>query len=112
MALQYFTKCVLIVDFRANDYEASGSSYSPRKATTSYRSGAFSIDHQLIMVKLYYFENQRYSKLKAQCERNESLFVDPVFPPETKSLYFSRATPPEPVEWKRPKVKSAVKLSF
>ena len=64
------------------------------------------------MVKLYYFENQRYSKLKAQCERNESLFVDPVFPPETKSLYFSRATPPEPVEWKRPKVKSALKLSL
>ena len=64
------------------------------------------------MVKLYYFENQRYSKLKAQCERNESLFVDPVFPPETKSLYFSRATPPEPVEWKRPKVKTAVKLSL
>ena len=64
------------------------------------------------MVKLYYFQNQRYSKLKAQCERNESLFVDPVFPPETKSLYFSRATPPEPVEWKRPKVKSAEELGL
>lgn len=56
------------------------------------------------MVKLYYFRNQRFSKLKAQCERDQRLFVDPEFPPETKSLFFSRATPPEPVEWKRPKV--------
>lgn len=56
------------------------------------------------MVKLYYYRNQRFSKLKAQCEKDERLFVDPEFPPETKSLYFSRATPPEPVEWKRPKV--------
>lgn len=56
------------------------------------------------MVKLHYFKNQRYSKLKGQCERDERLFVDPEFPPETKSLYFSRATPPEHVEWKRPKV--------
>ena len=56
------------------------------------------------MVKLHYFRNQRYSKLKGQCERDERLFVDPEFPPETKSLYFSRATPPEHVEWKRPKV--------
>lgn len=62
------------------------------------------------MVKLYYHRNQRFSKLKAQCEKDERLFVDPEFPPETKSLYFSRATPPEPVEWKRPKV--LVKLFF
>lgn len=55
------------------------------------------------MVKLYYFKNQRFSKLKAQCERDQRLFVDPEFPPETKSLFFSRATPPEPVDWKRPK---------
>lgn len=41
MASQYFTKCVSIVDFRANDYEASGSSYLLRKATTSQRSGPF-----------------------------------------------------------------------
>ena len=62
------------------------------------------------MVKLHYFKNQRYSKLKAQCERDERLFVDPEFPPETKSLYFSRATPPEPVEWKRPKVSLKEKM--
>lgn len=59
------------------------------------------------MVKLHYFKNQRFGKLKAQCERDERLFVDPEFPPETKSLYFSRATPPEPVDWKRPKVGSS-----
>ena len=53
---------------------------------------------------LYYFKNQRYKKLKGQCEREEGLFVDGEFKPETSSLYFSRGWPPEPVEWKRPKV--------
>ncbi|EDO34860.1 predicted protein [Nematostella vectensis] len=54
------------------------------------------------MVRLHYFANQRYSKLKAECEKNEQLFVDSVFKPETSSLYYSRSCPPEPVEWKRP----------
>ena len=62
------------------------------------------------MVKLYYHRNQRFSRLKAQCEKDERLFVDPEFPPDTKSLYFSRATPPEPVEWKRPKVSLITRL--
>jgi len=54
------------------------------------------------MVKLHYFRNQRYSKLKSQCEKEGRLFVDPEFPADNKSLFFSRS-PAEPVEWKRPK---------
>ena len=56
------------------------------------------------MVKLHYFRNQRYSKLKSQCEKEGRLFVDPEFPADNKSLFFSRS-PAEPVEWKRPKVR-------
>jgi len=53
------------------------------------------------MVKLHYFKNQRYSKLKKQCEKEERLFVDTEFPAEKKSLFFSRELP-QAVEWKRP----------
>ena len=86
-------------DLRANDYEASGTSHPSRQQDCVVQPR-----FKRNMVKLYYYRNQRFSKLKAQCEKDERLFVDPEFPPETKSLYFSRATPPEPVEWKRPKV--------
>ena len=55
------------------------------------------------MGKLHYFLNQRYSKLKSQCEKEKKLFVDPEFPAENKSLFFSRS-PTESVEWKRPQV--------
>ncbi|KAJ7355026.1 Calpain-6 [Desmophyllum pertusum] len=58
------------------------------------------------MVKLHYLKNQRYNKLKSQCEKDERLFVDTEFPADDKSLFFSRA-PPESVEWKRPKDISA-----
>ena len=54
------------------------------------------------MGKLH-FLNQRYSKLKSQCEKEKTLFVDPEFPAEKKSLFFSRS-PTESVEWKRPQV--------
>lgn len=55
------------------------------------------------MVKLNYFKNQRYSKLKSQCEKEERLFQDPEFPANDKSIFFSRA-PPEQIVWRRPKV--------
>ena len=55
------------------------------------------------MVKLHYFRNQRYDKLKSLCVKEKKLFEDPEFPPEDKSLFFSRS-PTEAVEWKRPKV--------
>lgn len=54
------------------------------------------------MVKLHYFRNQRYDKLKSLCVKEKKLFEDPEFPPEDKSLFFSRS-PTEAVEWKRPK---------
>lgn len=58
----------------------------------------------IAMVKLHYFRNQRYSKLKSQCEKDGRLFTDPEFPADDKSMFFSRS-PEEPVEWKRPKVR-------
>lgn len=54
------------------------------------------------MVKLNYFKNQRYSKLKSQCEKDERLFEDSEFPANDKSIFFSRA-PPEQIVWRRPK---------
>ena len=56
-----------------------------------------------VMVKLHYFKNQRYSKLKSQCEKEERLFEDPEFPANDNSIFFSRA-PPEQIDWRRPKV--------
>lgn len=54
------------------------------------------------MVKLHYFKNQRYSKLKSQCEKEERLFEDPEFPANDKSIFFSHA-PQEQIVWRRPK---------
>ena len=47
--------------------------------------------------KLY---NQDYGKLKQSCLSNHSLFEDPKFPPNDKSLYYSKY-PPGKFEWKR-----------
>ena len=55
------------------------------------------------MVKLHYFKNQRYSKLKSQCEKEERLFEDPEFPANDKSIFFSHA-PQKQIVWRRPKV--------
>lgn len=49
------------------------------------------------------FKNQSYSKLKKKCQTEGKLFVDPEFPPEVKSMYYSRPMAPESIEWKRPK---------
>ena len=47
--------------------------------------------------KLY---NQDYGKLKQSCLSNHCLYEDPKFPPNDKSLYYSRY-PPGKFEWKR-----------
>lgn len=53
---------------------------------------------------IHNFKNQSYSKLKKRCQAEGKLFIDPEFPPEAKSMYYSQAMAPESVEWKRPKV--------
>ena len=92
--------------FRADDCEASGNCGNFDNLINIIFVHFWLYFSGKVMVKLHYFKNQRFSKLKAQCEREERLFVDPEFPPEVKSLYFSRATPPESVDWKRPKVRN------
>ncbi|KAK3699441.1 hypothetical protein QZH41_018607, partial [Actinostola sp. cb2023] len=57
----------------------------------------------LTMVRLYYYCDQQYSKIKSQCEREASLFVDSEFPPESRSLFFSRTPGSERIVWQRPK---------
>ena len=44
--------------------------------------------------------NQDYGKIKQSCLLNHCLFEDPKFPPNEKSLYYSRY-PPAKFEWKR-----------
>lgn len=48
--------------------------------------------------KLY---GQDFEALRQDCLASGNLFVDPEFPPDDRSLYFSQGTPAG-VEWKRP----------
>ena len=56
------------------------------------------------MVNYKKYGNQSYSDLKQKAKASGQLFTDDQFRPENGSLFFSRASPPFPVEWKRPKV--------
>ena len=56
------------------------------------------------------FKGQKYKEIKNNCIKKGALFVDPVFPPSGRSLYFKRAAPQD-IVWKRPGV-STVKLQW
>ena len=50
-----------------------------------------------------YFRDQDYERLKRECVRNRSLFVDPEFPPSNVSLFLDTDTErAADVVWKRP----------
>ena len=49
------------------------------------------------------FKNQKFSSLKKDCLKKGELFKDPEFPPNNKSLFFSKVD--NEIEWKRPKVR-------
>ncbi|KAF7244964.1 Calpain-5, partial [Varanus komodoensis] len=57
------------------------------------------------------FKNQKYQELKQQCLEQGKLFEDPEFPASDASLFYS-GPPPEPVEWKRPKVDPGALMSW
>ena len=56
------------------------------------------------MVNYKKYANQSYSELKENAKKSGQLFTDNIFIAETSSLFYSRSSPPFPVEWKRPKV--------
>lgn len=47
-----------------------------------------------------YFKNQKYSSLKKDCLKKGTLFIDPEFPANNKSLFYSKVDPD--IVWKRP----------
>lgn len=49
------------------------------------------------------YKGQKYSALKKDCVKKGNLFIDPEFPPNNKSLFFSKVD--SAIEWKRPKVR-------
>ncbi len=49
------------------------------------------------------YKGQKYSSIKKNCLKKGELFTDPEFPPNAKSLFFSKVDPE--IEWKRPKVR-------
>ena len=49
------------------------------------------------------FKGQKYKDIKSNCIKKGTLFVDPVFPPSGRSLYYKRAAPTD-IVWKRPGV--------
>lgn len=48
--------------------------------------------------------NQNFVELKQQCLQSKKLFVDPIFPPGPRALYYQGVTPHgrEYIKWKRP----------
>ena len=50
------------------------------------------------------FKGQKYGTLKKEHIKKSNLFIDPEFPPNNKSLFFSKVD--NEIEWKRPKVKT------
>lgn len=50
------------------------------------------------------FKNQDYDKLKKECKAKGNYFVDPEFPAQDKSLFYTSGKLTG-VTWKRPKVK-------
>jgi hypothetical protein len=51
--------------------------------------------------KIEYFKNQNYMLLKKKCLEEGSLFEDPLFPTDSKSLFYSKPMP-KGVKWMRP----------
>ena len=49
------------------------------------------------------FKGQKYSSLKREYAKKGELFVDTVFPPNNKSLFYSKVD--KDVVWKRPKAR-------
>uniref|UniRef100_A0A915AZC1 Calpain catalytic domain-containing protein n=2 Tax=Parascaris univalens TaxID=6257 RepID=A0A915AZC1_PARUN len=49
-----------------------------------------------------YFRAQKYRKLRAECCRKRSLFVDIEFPPTNTSLFLDERNTHKNIEWKRP----------
>ena len=49
------------------------------------------------------FKGQKYKEIKNNCIKKGALFVDPVFPPSGRSLYYKRQAPSD-IVWKRPGV--------
>ncbi|CAH1789673.1 unnamed protein product [Owenia fusiformis] len=47
------------------------------------------------------YKNQKFSSLKKECLKKGELFVDSEFPPNNKSLFYSKVD--NDIEWKRPK---------
>lgn len=50
-----------------------------------------------------HFKQQKYNSIRRDLLKREELFMDPEFPPSSKSLYFNGAADPG-VVWKRPTV--------
>ena len=55
------------------------------------------------------YKGQKYNSLKKDCLKKGELFTDPEFPPNAKSLFYSKID--TEIEWKRPKVRCCVLLS-
>ncbi|XP_070538573.1 calpain-5-like [Ptychodera flava] len=48
------------------------------------------------------FKQQKYDEIKKMCQERGTLFADPEFPAEDRSIFFSKPVPGQ-VQWKRPK---------
>ena len=56
------------------------------------------------------FKGQKYSSLKREYAKKGELFVDPVFPPNNKSLFYSKVD--KDVVWKRPKARICKEITW
>ena len=51
------------------------------------------------------YKDQNYAALKKECVEKGALFIDPEFPPDDRSLFFTKDKI-RGVVWKRPKVRN------
>ena len=49
--------------------------------------------------KIDYYKNQNYIALKSECLKNKKLFKDPLFPPSSQNIYYSKQVP-RGIKWK------------
>ena len=95
-------------DYDKNQYQPQNGYYQPPQS--KFQPETFKQDNNQPQAeapppktKAVPYQNQDYHKLKKHLKENGQLFVDPEFPPNAKSLFWSKK-PPAGITWKRPQV--------
>ena len=87
-----------LLDFLLGGGDISGLSVGGRQRNMRIQAGDASRSDPVVIDGCLY--GQRFDEIKAACLESGELFVDPEFPPDDGSLFFSQSQ--YGIEWKRP----------